>query len=140
MNKLANRVKETTLTAGIGVINLAGASPGYQSFVDGIGDGHQCYYALVAQAPGQWEIGVGTITAGSPDTLSRDSIIESSNNDALVAFAAGPKDVFVTVPADYVGYSGYSGASGYSGPGGPPVAGYSGYSAYSGPSEYSGSS
>jgi hypothetical protein len=33
------------------------------------------------------------------DTLSRDTIISSSNSDALVNFSAGTKTVFCTLPA-----------------------------------------
>ena len=34
-----------------------------------------------------------------PDTLSRDTIISSSNSDSAVNFSAGTKDVFCTLPA-----------------------------------------
>ena len=34
-----------------------------------------------------------------PDTLSRDTIISSSNGDAAVNFSAGTKNVFCTLPA-----------------------------------------
>ena len=44
-------------------------------------------------------MGIGTYTA-SGTTLSRDTVLESSNANALVSFSSGTKDVFVTYPAD----------------------------------------
>ena len=93
-----NRVKETTTTTGTGTLDLGGASTGFQSFVDGIGTGNTTYYTIVGGA--SWEVGFGTVTAGSPNTLSRTTILESSNADAAVNFAAGTKDVFCTLPAE----------------------------------------
>lgn len=93
-----DRVKETTTTTGTGTITLAGASTGFQSF-SVIGNGNTTYYAIVDQTNGAWEVGVGTYTA-SGTTLSRDTVLESSNAGSLVNFAAGSKDVFVTYPAE----------------------------------------
>lgn len=93
-----DRVKETTTTTGTGTVTLAGAETGYQSF-SVIGDANTTYYAIVAQTPGQWEVGIGTYTA-SGTTLSRDTILASSNAGSAVNFSAGTKDVFVTYPAD----------------------------------------
>jgi hypothetical protein len=58
------------------------------------------YYAIELNAAnGEWEVGIGTVTSGSPDTLSRDTIISSSNSDAAVTFSSGTKNVFCTLPA-----------------------------------------
>ena len=94
-----DRVKETTTTTGTGTINLAGASGGFQTFVAGIGTTNTMYYAIVAQSGTEYEIGIGTVTDASPDTLSRTTILESTNSDAAVDFSAGTKDVFCTYPA-----------------------------------------
>jgi hypothetical protein len=56
------------------------------------------YYCIAAQGVSEWEVGVGTFTA--PDSLSRDTVLESSAAGALVTFTAGTKDVFVTYPAE----------------------------------------
>lgn len=93
---LKDRVKETTTTTGAGSITLAGAVAGFQSF-SAVGDGNTTYYAIVAQTPGQWEVGLGTYTA-SGTTLSRDVVLASSTG-SLVSFSAGTKEVFVTYPA-----------------------------------------
>ena len=94
-----DRVKETSTTTGTGTFNLAGAETGYESFVSGVGTGNTTYYAIELNAAGEWEVGIGTVTSGSPDTLSRDTIISSSNSDAAVTFSAGTKNVFCTLPA-----------------------------------------
>ncbi len=94
-----DRVKETSTTTGTGTIDLAGAETGYEGFVAGIGTGNQTYYAIELNSAGEWEVGIGTVTSGSPDTLSRTTIISSSNSDALVTFSAGTKNVFCTLPA-----------------------------------------
>lgn len=96
---LKDRVKETTTTTGTGTITLAGAAAGFSSF-SVIGNANTTYYAIVSQTPGEWEVGIGTYTA-SGTTLSRDTVLESSNSGSLVNFAAGSKDVFVTYPAEY---------------------------------------
>jgi hypothetical protein len=102
-----DRVKETTTTAGTGTINLAGAAVGFQDF-SVIGDGNTTYYTITDSVNGTWEVGIGTYTA-SGTTLSRDVVLESSNAGALVSFAAGTKDVFVTYPAEraVIGGMGY---------------------------------
>ena len=93
-----DRVKETSTTTGTGTITLGGASAGYQSF-SVIGDGNTTYYAIVDVANEDWEVGVGTYTA-SGTTLSRDTVLESTNSGSAVDFAAGSKEVIVTYPAE----------------------------------------
>jgi hypothetical protein len=94
-----DRVKETSTTTGTGTINLAGAETGYEGFVAGIGTGNTTYYAIELNSAGQWEVGIGTVTDAATDTLSRDTIITSSNSDSAVDFSAGTKNVFCTLPA-----------------------------------------
>ncbi len=96
---LNDRVKETTTTAGTGTVNLAGAETGFESFVAGIGNSNTTYYAIVHQSLDEFEVGLGTITDASPDTLARTTVISSSNSDSAVNFSAGTKDVFCTLPA-----------------------------------------
>jgi hypothetical protein len=93
-----DRVKETTATTGTGTLTLAGAAGGFQAF-SAIGDGNTTYYAIIDSATGDWEVGLGTYTA-SGTTLSRDTILESSNTGSAVNFAAGTKSVFATYPAE----------------------------------------
>ena len=92
---LKDRVKETTTTTGTGPVVLGGASTGYQSF-SVIGDGNTTYYTITDGT--SWEVGIGTYTAATL-SLSRDTVLGSSNNGNPVDFLAGVKDVFVTYPA-----------------------------------------
>ena len=94
---LNDRVKETTTTTGTGTVNLGGAETGFETFVAGVGDGNTTYYCITAGA--EFEVGLGTVTDASPDTLSRTTILSSSNSDSAVDFSAGTKDVFCTLPA-----------------------------------------
>jgi hypothetical protein len=92
---LADRVKELTTSTGTGTITLAGAVTGYQSF-SVVGNGNTTHYVIAGGS--QWEVGIGTYTS-SGTTLSRDSVLASSNSGLLVNFSAGTKDVFCTYPA-----------------------------------------
>jgi len=96
---LNDRVKETSTTIGTGTFDLAGAETGFESFVSGIGNSNSTYYGIANSGTNEWEVGIGTVTSGAPDTLSRDTVITSSNSDALVNFSAGSKTVFCTLPA-----------------------------------------
>ena len=96
---LNDRVKETTTTTGTSTVDLAGAETGFESFVAGIGNSNTTYYAIVHQTADEFEVGLGTVTDASPDTLSRTTIISSSNSDSAVNFSSGTKDVFCTLPA-----------------------------------------
>ena len=94
---LADRIRETTTTAGTGTITLAGAVTGYRSFAT-IGNGNTTYYTIAGQNTSEWEVGIGTYTSAGT-TLSRTTVLASSNAGSLVTFSAGTKDVFVTYPA-----------------------------------------
>lgn len=93
---LKDRVKETTTTVGTGTYTLAGTLTGYQGF-SVIGNANTTYYAVSNNT--DWEVGIGTYTA-SGTTLSRDTILESSNSGNAVDWGAGVKDIFVTLPAE----------------------------------------
>ena len=94
---LADRVQETTTTTGTGTVTLAGAVSGYQSFA-AVGNGNTTYYTIAAQTGTEWEVGIGTYTS-SGTTLSRTTVLSSSNSGSLVNFSAGTKNVFVDYPA-----------------------------------------
>jgi len=96
---LNDRVRETSTTSGTGTLNLAGAVTGWQTFVAGIATGNTTYYAIHEEGTANWEVGVGTVTDATPDTLSRDTILTSSNSGSAVSFAGGTLNVFCTLPA-----------------------------------------
>ena len=96
-----DRVKETSVTTGTGTFSLAGASRGFETFISGVGGGNTTYYCInnSTSTGTEFEVGVGGIVAGTPNTLTRNTILSSSNSDNLVSFTGGEKDVFCTVPA-----------------------------------------
>ena len=106
---LADRVKESTTTAGTGTVTLLGAAPGFQSFAV-IGNTNTTYYTIAGQTTSEWEVGIGTYTA-SGTTLARTTVLSNSSatQPSALSFSAGTKDVFVTYPSEraVVGAEGY---------------------------------
>lgn len=105
---IADRVKETSVSTGTGPLTLAGASVGFQGFSGVCAVGDTLFYGLQAVdsggAPtGQWECGLGTYSAAN--TLTRTQVTSSSSAGALVALAAGSKEVFITMPAKQAGWA-----------------------------------
>jgi hypothetical protein len=109
---LADRVKETTTTAGTGTVTLLGAATGFQSFAV-IGNANTTYYTIAAQTGTEWEVGIGTYTS-SGTTLARTTVLSNSagTQPTALTFSAGTKDVFVTYPAGYAVASTNVGTSG----------------------------
>jgi hypothetical protein len=99
-----DRVQETTTTTGTGTLTLNGAVVGFQTFSSAIGNSNTTYYAISGDS--EWEVGIGTVGAG---TLERTTILSSSNGGTVVTLSAGTKNVFCTQPA---GKSLYLNASG----------------------------
>jgi hypothetical protein len=97
---LNDRVKQTSTSIGTGTINLS-ATPetGFEPFVAGIGDTNSTFYCISHDGTADFEVGIGTVTDAGTDTLSRTTIISSSNSDNAVNFQAGTKTVFCTYPA-----------------------------------------
>lgn len=99
---IANRVQETTTTAGTGTITLAGAVAGFQSFAV-VGNGNTTYYTITSGTA--WEVGIGTYSTSGP-TLARTTILASSNANAAIILA-GTSTVFSSYPAEKVISDGY---------------------------------
>jgi len=109
---VADRVKETTTTTGTGTLTLAGAATGFRAFSSGIGANNSTYYTI-SSSGSEWEVGIGTVGAGGT-TLTRDTVLASSNAGSLVTLSAGSKDVFCTYAAGRAVYenNGYIQSSG----------------------------
>lgn len=100
--ELYDRVKETATTTGTGTFTLAGAVTGFRTFGSVLADADTTYYVIELPNTGEWEVGLGTIgTSGT--TLARTTPLASSNGGAAVNFSAGTKQVYVTIPAAYLG-------------------------------------
>ena len=93
---IRDRVKETSTTTGTGTFTLAGAVTGFESFAS-VGNSNTTYYCCTDNT--DFEIGIGTYTS-SGTTLSRDTILQSSNSDSKVDWGAGTRTIFCTYPAD----------------------------------------
>ncbi len=101
----APRVRETTSSTGNGTtINLdLGPTPQHNSFVSGLlvafgdtnpGDQAETPYALLSGNGSDWEVGTGTVTAGTPNTFSRDNVEASTNSGARISLT-GISKIFV---------------------------------------------
>ncbi|TDK63566.1 hypothetical protein [Sapientia aquatica] len=93
----ADRVRETTTTTGTGTYSLGGAVTGFITFVSGVTTGQVVTYC--AEDGTNWEVGEGTITSGAPDTLTRTTILASSNAGGAVSWSVGSKNIFLTASA-----------------------------------------
>ncbi len=107
--KIADRVRETTTTTGTGTINLGGAVANFETFADNLSNSDTTYYAIVDSTNGAFEVGLGTFSTGSPNTLARTTPIASSNSNSAVNFGAATKDVFITTPASKMAFLDASG-------------------------------
>lgn len=93
--QFADRIQETTTTIGTGPMSMGGASAGYRAF-SVLPTGTQIPYCVTDGA--NWEVGLGTLTSGTPWTLSRDTLLASSTG-ALLALSGGTSTVFCDFPA-----------------------------------------
>lgn len=107
---IKDRVKETTTSTGTGSITLAGAEEKYIAFGSVLSNSDTVYYAIEHSGSGvdEWEVGIGTYTS-STDSISRDTILSSSNSGSAVNFSVGTKTIFATYPADKAIYEDASG-------------------------------
>ena len=98
-----DRVRETSTSQGTGTINLAGAVTGFQTFVAGIGNSNTTYYAIFEEGTNLFEIGLGTVTDATPDTLARNTVLSNSSGTTdKINFNSGGSStlsVFCTMPA-----------------------------------------
>lgn len=100
----ADRTLETSTTTGTGAFTLAGAVTGHRAFGASMtSPSDTCWYAIWAvdgsgNATGDWETGLGTYSASN--TLTRTTVLFSSNSNAAVSFSAGTKYVSITAQAN----------------------------------------
>lgn len=95
--KLADRVKQTATTTGTGNFTLSATPTGFRAFSSVLSTSDTTYYCIAHQTANEWEVGYGTYSA--TNTLTRTTVISSSNSGSAVNFSAGTKDVFITPPA-----------------------------------------
>lgn len=88
-------IKQTTTTAGTGTLTLIAPSGHFRAFT--AASGTTVPYAISDGT--DFEVGIGTVIPGSPDTLSRDTVLSSSNGGAKVNWSGNTKDVYIAAPA-----------------------------------------
>jgi hypothetical protein len=95
----ADRVRDTTAVTGTGVATLANLTQlAYRTFASAYPAGTaRIPYCIEDMTTGAWETGIGTLTTST--TFTRDTVLESSNGNSAVSFAAGTKNIFVTLTA-----------------------------------------
>jgi hypothetical protein len=87
------RVAQSTTTTGVGTYSLIAATGQYRNFNAAYASGAMVPFVATDNATG-YEIGVGVLTTGSPDTLSRVEVFLSSNANNPVDWGAGAKAIF----------------------------------------------
>ncbi len=79
MLKFGDRARQTTTTTGTGTISLDGAAPaGWFSFAEsGLVTGRTCHYLVELPNGQDFAVIEGTLTVGSPSTLTRARVLRS---------------------------------------------------------------
>ena len=96
MIKLYDRIKERTYTIGTGNFALSGVVQGFSSFSSVYSNSGELFYAVTDGT--NYEIGSG-LYLSSNNQIKRFPI-KSTNNNSLVNFAEGLKEIYVTYPAN----------------------------------------
>ena len=97
-----DRVKEPAASApALGAISMSGAASGggFVTAITGIGTGNQAYLEAFDPVANVWEIFLGTVTAGSPVTISRDKTLNSSSGVGVAVNFANAPTVWCDFPA-----------------------------------------
>lgn len=95
MFALYDRIQETCNAPGVSAIALQGAVTAYRPF-SFIGNGNQTTYAIADTAGPNWEVGIGTYNSAG-NTLTRTTVLASSNGGALTNFNSGTQNVWSDV-------------------------------------------
>lgn len=105
---IGDRVLETTSTSGTGTYSLGGAVSGFRRFRQVAANGDTVYYVVTGGA--SWEVGIGTLTTGSTDTLARTTVLSSSAGSSAINWpASGTRNIFCSLPASKTLYKDASG-------------------------------
>jgi microcystin-dependent protein len=89
----AFRAKQSTGTAGTGTLVLNAAATNARSFNAAFGASARRIMYCISWSTG-FEIGYGDFDGGTPGSLTRATVLASSNAGSLVTLPAGTKDVF----------------------------------------------
>jgi hypothetical protein len=92
---LADRVQVAATANTTVSFTLGTTSTGFQSFAV-IGNGNTTYYSATDGT--NWEVGIGTYATSGP-TLTRTTVISSSNSNAAVSTFGATVTVFCDLPS-----------------------------------------
>lgn len=96
---LANFVQESANNPGTNTtVTLAGAATGRRTFANAFANGAAVYYFLDNGSQAEW--GSGTITHGSPATLSRGTVLGNTLGTLARLNFSGPLRVYCALPAE----------------------------------------
>lgn len=93
------RAQQTSSTAGTGTLTLNAAPANRIGFATSLGAVSQSvHYSLSVAGTNQWEIGIGVFNGASPGTLTRATVLASSNAGSLVSFSGTIDVILAAVP------------------------------------------
>lgn len=81
--------RQWTTTTGTGTLAMGSVPTGLRSIVAAVGSGKKARFKLSASDGVSWEIFEGVATAGTPDTVTRDTVISSTNGGSKIVLPAG---------------------------------------------------
>lgn len=90
-------------------INLAGAPVGRRTFYSAFGSSATVFYALDDGTQQEW--GIGTFTAGAPNTLARTTVLRNSSGTTSRLNFTGTTNAYCGLPPEYAVYRTSSGIS-----------------------------
>lgn len=97
MALIADLVLQSANNPGTAAFQLIAPPAGRRSFVAAFGSNQPAYY--VAHDGTAWEEGYGTVTAGAPDTLSRDAVLANSAGATVPIGFTGSVNIYCELPA-----------------------------------------
>lgn len=100
---LRDRVEQTSTTTGTGTYSLTGTVAQRQSFVGAGLAAQNVYYLAIDAVNGGWEIGIGLVSDLATDTLTRATILASSNGGLAVNWPAGTRNISGVAAAELFG-------------------------------------
>lgn len=107
---LKDSVVENSNSPGVGTVQLAGAIGGpFVTFATRFSSGDKVFYGISDEAS-QREIGIGTFTAGTPNTLARDVVKSNTSGTTSKLNFTGLVYVYCTLPGDNALYIDDTGA------------------------------
>jgi hypothetical protein len=108
MSYIGNMILETCAAASNSItINLAGIISGFSLFRKDHANASTVFYEI--RNATQWEIGTGTLTHGTPDTLSRDVVLSNYLGTTARVTFIGSTFVYCAIPAERSPYIDNSG-------------------------------